>query len=86
MITEPFRLEDLMDILEHKAGLSVSERTADASLTFTEIGLDSLAFLAVQAALEARYGFELPDEGLQDRPFSDIIAAVNEQLEEEDVA
>lgn len=80
MSTEPFRLGDLMDILEHKAGLPASDRTTDASRTFTEIGLDSLAFLAVQATLETRYGFELPDMGLQHGPFSDILAAVNERL------
>ncbi|HKS49982.1 MAG TPA: acyl carrier protein [Amycolatopsis sp.] len=86
MSTQPFRLEDLMDILEHKAGLPMPDRTSDANLTFTDIGLDSLAFLAVQATLETRYGFELPDEGLQHRPFTDIIAAVNARLQEVDVA
>jgi minimal PKS acyl carrier protein len=84
MSTQPFSLEDLMDILEDKAGLPEVNRTADASLKFTDIGLDSLAFLAVQATLETRYGFELPDEGLQHRPFSDIIAAVNRRLGEVD--
>jgi acetyl-CoA carboxylase biotin carboxylase subunit/minimal PKS acyl carrier protein len=86
MSTQPFRLEDLMDILEHKAGLPESDRTADTSLTFTDIGLDSLAFLVVQATLESRYGFELPDEGMQHRGFSDIVAAINERLVEVDVA
>lgn len=82
MSIQPFSLEDLMDILEDKAGLPEVNRTADASLKFTDIGLDSLAFLAVQATLETRYGFELPDEGLQHRPFADIISAVNRRLGE----
>ncbi|WAL63438.1 acyl carrier protein [Amycolatopsis cynarae] len=81
MSTQPFRLEDLMDILEDKAGLPASDRTADASLTFTEIGLDSLAFLALQATLESRYGFELQDESLQNATFREIVDAVNERLE-----
>jgi minimal PKS acyl carrier protein len=85
MTTQQFGLEDLMDILEAKAGLPASSRTTDVSLTFSDIGLDSLAFLAVQATLETRYGFELPDEGLQHRPFSDIIAAVTRRLQEVNV-
>jgi minimal PKS acyl carrier protein len=86
MSTQPFRIKDLMDILEHKAGLPARDRTADASLTLDAIGLDSLAFLAVQATLETRYGFELPDEGMRHGPFADIIAAVNEQIGEGNVA
>jgi minimal PKS acyl carrier protein len=85
MTTQQFGLGDLMDILEDKAGLPASNRTTDVSLTFSDIGLDSLAFLAVQATLETRYGFELPDEGLQHRPFSDIIAAVTRRLQEVNV-
>lgn len=81
MSTQPFSIEDLMDILEDKAGLPASDRTTDASLTFTEIGLDSLAFLALQATLESRYGFELQDESLQNGTFREIVAAVNERLE-----
>lgn len=86
MTTQPFTLEDLMDILEQKAGLPADGRTSDASLQFTDIGLDSLAFLSVQATLESKYGFELPDEGLQHRPFADIIAAVNKRLQEVNAA
>jgi acyl carrier protein len=86
MKTAPFTLEDLMDILEQKAGLPAANRTVDASTRFSDIGLDSLAFLSVQATLETRYGFELTDEGMQHRPFSDILAAVNERLAELDVA
>lgn len=86
MKTAPFGIEDLMDILEQKAGLPASNRTADTSTRFTDIGLDSLAFLSVQATLETEYGFELPDEGLQHRPFADILAAVNERLQQADVA
>ncbi|AHH97478.1 hypothetical protein GCM10010174_06920 [Kutzneria viridogrisea] len=86
MSAQPFHLEDLMDILEDKAGLPAADRTTDASLTLEAAGLDSLAFLAVQAALETRYGFELPDEGLQHAPFADLVAAVNERLDQVNVA
>lgn len=86
MSTQQFRIEDLMDILAEKAGLPDSNRTVDTSVKFTDIGLDSLAFLSVQATLETKYGFELTDEGLQHRPFADIIAAVNRRLQEVDVA
>ncbi|MBB5896209.1 acyl carrier protein [Kutzneria kofuensis] len=81
MSAQPFRLENLMDILEHKAGLPAADRVTDERLTLAAIGLDSLAFLTLQSVLEARYGFELPDEAMRHRPFADIIAAVNERLE-----
>ena len=81
MGAQPFRLKDLMDILEHKAGLPAADRVTDDRLTLAAIGLDSLAVLTVQATLETRYGFELPDEGMRHRPFADVVAAVNERIE-----
>jgi acyl carrier protein len=60
MTTTSFTVPDLMDMLTVKAGLPAQAHTSDPDETLIGIGLDSLAFLAVQTELVDRYGFELP--------------------------
>ena len=55
-------------------------RDAEPTATFDEVGLDSLAFLQLQSALQDRYGFELPDERAQSYRLGEITAYVNAQL------
>jgi len=75
-----FTIDDLMQLLVTKVGLPTEMRTDDPQKTFSDLGLDSLAFLQLQSELQAMYGFELPD----DRPLAfsvgDITAAINTRL------
>ena len=63
MATTHFAVSDLMELLTEKAGLPRHKHTADPDATLDDVGLDSLAFLAIQCGLEQRYGFSLPNEG-----------------------
>jgi minimal PKS acyl carrier protein len=83
-----FTIDDVMTLLIAKAGLPGSERTDDPHKTLADVGLDSLAFLQLQAELKASYGFELPADRPQSYTFGEIVADVNERLRrsEESVA
>jgi acetyl-CoA carboxylase biotin carboxylase subunit len=81
MTTTTFTTDDLLALLTVKAGLPPETRAEDPDVTLEGIGLDSLAFLALQTELQDRYGFELPD----DRPVADyrireIAADIDERL------
>jgi acyl carrier protein len=62
MQTQTFSIDDLMTLLVTKADLPPEARTDDPAATIDDLGLDSLAFLQLQAELQDRYGFELPDD------------------------
>ena len=61
MITT-FSMDDLMVLLTKEAGLPESDQTTDPSAGFADVGLDSLAFLAMQTALADDYDVEMPDD------------------------
>jgi acyl carrier protein len=71
-----FSVDDLMDLLVSKVGLPEEQRTHRTDLLFTDLGLDSLAFLELQAQLSRTYGVELPDDRAQCYTTGDIVAAV----------
>jgi acyl carrier protein len=78
MTSTPFTLVDLMDLLAQKVGLPQHRRTGDADARFTDLGLDSLAFLELQVELSQRYGVELPDDRAHAYTLGDIVAAVRQ--------
>jgi acyl carrier protein len=80
MSTQTFSLDELMTMLVTKAGLPSQERTADPHATFADVGLDSLAFLQLQAELQDRYGFELPDDRAGAYTFGEITGYVSDRL------
>jgi minimal PKS acyl carrier protein len=82
---QKFGLDDLNQILVVKSGLPPGERVADPDCTFVDVGLDSLAFLALQAELDERFGFELPDEAGH-QTFAGILAAINDRLSQKEMA
>ena len=86
MSTQTFSLDELMTLLVTKAGLPARERTADPHATFADVGLDSLAFLQLQAALQDRYGFELPDDRPGSYTLGRIAAYVSDRLNRENAA
>jgi minimal PKS acyl carrier protein len=80
MNSHPFTQADLMDILVSAVGLPQSERTDDATKTLTDVGLDSLALLQLQAELLARYGVEVTVDHPQTYTFGEIVACVRSRL------
>lgn len=86
MATQQFTIDDLMDLLVQKVGLPLSERRDDPAATFADLGLDSLAFMELQAQLDSRYGVELPDDRAQAYTMSEITASVNDHLAKQGAA
>ncbi|SDD41069.1 minimal PKS acyl carrier protein [Geodermatophilus telluris] len=77
MSATTFTLDDLMALLSEKAGLPADARTTDRDARFSDIGLDSLAFLSMQTALQDRYGAEMPEENPELYTFGEIVDTVN---------
>lgn len=76
-MTEKFSIDDLMSLLVAKVGLPAQARTDNPQSTFADIGLDSLAFLQLQAELQGLYGVELPTDRPQAFTFGEIVSHVN---------
>ena len=72
-------MADLMEILTDETGLSPELAVSDRSATLEDLGLDSLAFLQLQAVVDERYGFEL-DESTQSESFGVILDSINQEL------
>lgn len=72
--------DELLGFLEEQAGLPPEDRPSDLDVTFTDIGLDSLAYLQLQAEVQARFGVDLPNEAPEDFTLADILATVNGAL------
>ena len=79
-----FGFEDLKRILVDRVGLPEDDVRDDPSLTFDEMGLDSLAFVEIQLAMEQEYGISVLDEDAERiHTVGEAIAFVNERLAEE---
>jgi acyl carrier protein len=84
-VAENFTFADLKDILVNRVGLSESEVVDDPSTTFDALGLDSLAFVEIQLAVQQRYGFSIPDEDAHSiTNFGDAIDYTNRRLQEQE--
>jgi acyl carrier protein len=80
-VSDPsFTLEDLMDLLSAKTGLPPDSRTTDPDARFSDIGLDSLAFLSMQTELHDRFDTEMPDDSPERYTLGEIVATVNAAL------
>jgi len=62
MSEQPFTFNDLKEILVNRVGLPPENVVDDPNATFDSMGLDSLAFVEIQLAVQQRYGFSIPDE------------------------
>lgn len=79
-----FGFEELKRILVDRIGLPEDEVTDDPSTTFDDIGLDSLAFVEIQLAMEQDYGVNVSDEDAEKiHTFGEAIDFVNRQLAEQ---
>jgi acyl carrier protein len=66
-------------------GLTEADVTDDPDLTFDEMGLDSLAFVEVQLAMEQEYGITVEDEDAEQiHTVAEAIAFVNRRLSEQE--
>jgi acyl carrier protein len=79
-----FGFEDLKRILVDRVGLAEANVTDDPEVTFDEMGLDSLAFVEVQLAMEQEYGFTIADEDAERiQTVGEAIDYVNRRLAEQ---
>jgi acyl carrier protein len=79
-----FGFEDLKRILVDRVGLPEEDVKDDPEMTFDEMGLDSLAFVEIQLAMEQEYGFTIADEDAERiHTVGESIAYVNERLAEQ---
>jgi acyl carrier protein len=61
-LSKTFTFDDLKRILVDRVGMREADVVDDPSASLEDMGLDSLAFVEVQLALEQDYGFTIPDE------------------------
>ena len=79
-----FGFEDLKRILVDRVGLAEDDVTDDPNATFDEMGLDSLAFVEIQLAMEQEYGFTVADEDAERiHTVGEAIDYVNRRLAEQ---
>jgi acyl carrier protein len=78
-----FTFEDLKRILVDRVGLPEEDVKEDPEAKFEDMGLDSLAFVEIQLAMQQEWGFEIPDEDAQEiTTVGQSIDYVNRKLAE----
>jgi acyl carrier protein len=78
-----FTFDDLKRIMVDRVGLPEDDVTNDPEAKFEDMGLDSLAFVEIQLAMQQEYGFEIPDEDAQEiTTVGQSIEYVNRKLAE----
>jgi acyl carrier protein len=78
-----FTFEDLKRILVDRVGLAEENVVDDPDASFEDMGLDSLAFVEIQLAIQQDYGFTIPDEDAERlTTVGQGIDYVNERLSE----
>jgi len=78
---QSFSFEDLKRILVDRVGLPEDVVKDEPDLTFEDMGLDSLALVEIQLAMEQEYGFTVADEDAERiLNVGEAIGYVNERL------
>jgi acyl carrier protein len=75
MAAQTFSFDDLKRILVDRVGLNEDDVVDDPEATFESMGLDSLAFVEIQLAMQQEYGFTIPDED------AETITAVGQAID-----
>jgi acyl carrier protein len=84
-LAEQFTFEDVKRILVERVGLPEENVVNDPTATFEDMGLDSLAFVEIQLAIQQEYGFTIPDEDAEKlTTVGEGIDYVNQRLAEQD--
>ena len=82
-VAERFSFDDLKSILVDRVGIPEEEVVDNPSTTFSDLGLDSLAFVEIQLAVQQQYGFAIADEDAQSIvTFQDAIEYTNRRIQE----
>ncbi len=77
-----YTFDDAKDILVNRIGVP-EESVTGPDQTFEDLGLDSLAFVEIQLAIQQEYGFTIPDEDAAEiTSIGDGIEYVNRRLQE----
>jgi acyl carrier protein len=80
-----FTFADVKEILVNRIGLPEDAVTDDPNLSFEDLGLDSLAFVEIQLAIQQDYGFTIPDEDAEKiTTIGDAIEYSNRRLQEQE--
>jgi acyl carrier protein len=80
-----FSFEDLKRILVDRVGLPEADVVDDREATFEDMGLDSLAFVEIQLAMQQEYGFTIPDEDAEEiHSVGEAIDYVNRRIAEQE--
>jgi acyl carrier protein len=83
--TREFTFEDIKEILVNRVGVPAENVVDDPGLSFEDIGLDSLAFVEIQLAMQQEYGFTIPDEDAEQiGTIGEAIAYTNRRLAEQE--
>jgi len=85
MAAQMFTLDDARRILVERVGMNEEDVPDDPDATFESMGLDSLAFVEIQLAMQQEYGFTIPDEDAERiTTLGAAIDYVNQRLEEQE--
>jgi acyl carrier protein len=80
-----FGFEDLKRILVDRVGMPEADVKDDPALTFDEMGLDSLAFVEIQLAMQQEYDITVEDEDAEQiHTMGEAIDFVNRRLAEKE--
>lgn len=83
MAAKTFTFDDIKRILVERVGLNEADVVDDPEVTFDSMGLDSLAFVEIQLAMQQEYGFTIPDEDAETiTTVGEAIDYVNRRLRE----
>ena len=82
-MADQFTFEDVKRILVERVGVPEENVVEDPNATFEDMGLDSLAFVEIQLAIQQEYGFSIPDEDAEKlTTVGQGIEYVNQRLSE----
>ena len=85
MTVQEFTFADVKNILVNRIGLPEEAVIDDPGLSFDELGLDSLAFVEIQLAMQQEYGFTIPDEDAEQiTTVGEAIDYTNRRLREQE--
>ena len=84
MAAREFTFEDAKNILVNRIGVPEDSISGDPSQSFEDLGLDSLAFVEIQLAMQQEFGFQIPDEDAEQiTTIGEAVDYTNRRLGEE---